>query len=219
MTVKSVITIDGPAASGKSSTAQMVAERLGFLHIDSGSLYRAATAAALRVVPEPSQWTEEIVVGAARAVSLLPARSSFYPVMGGRSVEEEIRSDIVTANVSSVAKMPQVRRWVNECVREAAASHDVVADGRDMGTAVFPKALLKIFLVAEARVRAQRRLLQKGGEISAERLDQETRALADRDERDAGQTAPAPDAVVIDSTNHTQQQQVEKIVALAADRS
>lgn len=215
MSVKTVITIDGPAASGKSSTAQMVAERLGFFHVDSGSLYRAATAAALRVVPDPAGWTEPVVLGAARSVSLVPARASFYPVMGGRSVEEEIQGDLVTANVSTIAKMPRVRDWVNECVRNAAAAHDVVVDGRDIGTVVFPKARLKIFLIADAKVRARRRLLQKGGEITAGRLEEETRAIAARDARDAEQTAPAPDAIVIDSTLLTQEQQVAKIVALA----
>jgi cytidylate kinase len=214
---KSVITIDGPAASGKSSTAQMVAERLGYLHVDSGSLYRAATAAALRVVPDPAEWTEEVVLGAARAVSLLPARSSFYPVMGGHSVEEEIRGERVTANVSAVAKMLGVRDWVNECVRRTAADHDVVVDGRDIGTVVFPKARLKIFLIADAKVRAARRLLQRGADISAENLAEETRAIGERDRRDAEQTEPAKDAVVIDSTLLTQAEQVAKIVALAGD--
>ena len=218
MSQKKVITIDGPAASGKSSTAQMVAERLGFLHVDSGSLYRAATAAALRVVPNPAEWTEEIVLGAARAVSLLPARSSFYPVMGGRSVEEEIRGDQVTANVSAVAKMPRVRDWVNETVRSTAADHNVVVDGRDIGTVVFPNARLKIYLIADAEVRAKRRLLQKSAEISAARLAEETQSLVARDERDASQSVPAADAVVIDSTHLTQAEQVAKIVALAEDR-
>lgn len=218
MSEKTVITIDGPAASGKSSTAQMVAERLGFLHVDSGSLYRAATAAALRVVPNPAEWTEEVVLGAARAVSLLPSRSSFYPVMGGKSVEEEIRGDRVTQNVSAVAKMPKVRDWVNECVRHTAADHNVVVDGRDIGTVVFPRAGLKIFLIADAEVRAKRRLLQKGGDVSADRLAEETRAIAERDRRDSEQTAPAKDAIVIDSTRLTQAEQVAKIVALAGDR-
>ncbi|MBA3646187.1 MAG: (d)CMP kinase [Gemmatimonadaceae bacterium] len=219
MSEKKVITIDGPAASGKSSTAQMVAERLGFLHVDSGSLYRAATAAALRVVPDPAEWTEEVVLGAARAISLLPARSSFYPVMGGRSVEEEIRGDRVTANVSAVAKMPRVRDWVNETVRNTSADHNVVVDGRDIGTVVFPKARLKIFLVADAEVRAKRRLIQKAGEVTDARLAEETRALLERDERDASQTVPAADAVVVDSTILTQAEQVAKIVALAEDRA
>lgn len=196
----------------------MVAERLGFFHVDSGSLYRAATAATLRVVPDPAEWTEEVVLGAARAVSLLPARASFYPVMGGRSAEEEIRGDRVTENVSAVAKMPRVRDWVNERVRAAAVDHDVVVDGRDMGTAVFPGARLKIFLVADAKERARRRLLQKGLAAAAERLEKETRAIEDRDARDASQTAPAANAVVIDTTRLTQAEQVAKIVALAADR-
>ena len=138
--------------------------------------------------------------------------------MGGRSVEEEIRNDRVTQNVSAVAKMRRVREWVNECVRSAAADHNVVADGRDMGTAVFPKARLKIFLIADAEVRARRRLLQKGEEITPERLAEETRAITERDRRDSAQTAPAADAVVIDSTSLSQQEQVGKIVALAADR-
>src|SRR6266540_6699652 len=80
---RSVIAIDGPAASGKSSTAQMVANRLGFLHVDSGSLYRAATAATLRLTPDPSRWTEAMVVGAAESVSLVPARTSFYRSISG----------------------------------------------------------------------------------------------------------------------------------------
>ena len=196
----------------------MVAERLGFLHVDSGSLYRAATAAALRVVPNPAEWTEEVVLGAARAVSLLASRSSFYPVMGGKSVEEEIRGDRVTQNVSAVAKMAKVRDWVNDCVRQTAAEHNVVVDGRDIGTVVFPRARLKIFLIADAEVRANRRLLQKGGEISADRLSEETRAIAERDRRDAEQTEPAKDAIVIDSTRLTQAEQVARIVALAGER-
>src|SRR5712671_54752 len=86
-----VIAIDGPAASGKSSTAQMVAEKLGYLHVDSGSLYRAATAAALRREGDVSKWTEQTVLDSARGVELRAARTSFYPVLDGRAIEEEIR--------------------------------------------------------------------------------------------------------------------------------
>jgi cytidylate kinase len=149
-----VIVIDGPAASGKSSTAQLVAEKLGYLHVDSGSLYRAATAAMLRTGMDPSVWTEQGVLDAARPVELRPARTSFYPVLEGRAIEDEIRGSDVTRNVSRVAQMPRVREWVNDKVREAAESKDVVVDGRDMGTVVFPDADLKIFLVADSRERA-----------------------------------------------------------------
>ena len=196
----------------------MVAEQLGFLHVDSGSLYRAATAAALRVAPDAAKWTDEIVLGAARSVLLAPGRTSFYPAIGGQSIDEEIRGENVTRNVSAVAKMQRVRDWVNACVLKAAEAHDVVVDGRDMGTAVFPRAKLKVFLVADAEERARRRLLQRGEEVSTERLEEETRAINERDARDSTQTKPAGDAVVIDTTRLTREEQVRKIVALARDK-
>jgi cytidylate kinase len=213
-----VIAIDGPAASGKSSTAQMVAEKLGYLHIDSGSLYRAATAAILRA-GDAARWTEQAVLDAAKLVELRAARTSFYPLLGGRAIEDEIRGRDVTRNVSRVAQMPRVREWVNDKVREAANSRDVVVDGRDMGTVVFPQADLKIFLVADSRERAARRLRQRGTPTSEQMLDDETIRIKERDALDARQTVPASDAVVIDTTGLTQQEQVEQIVSLSKQRS
>jgi cytidylate kinase len=215
----SVIAIDGPAASGKSSTAQMVADKLGFLHVDSGSLYRAATAAILRREDDASRWTEEAVLEAARPVELRAARTSFYPVLDGRSIEEEIRGLDVTRHVSRVAQMPRVREWVNERVRETANSKNVVVDGRDMGTVVFPDAELKIFLVADSRERALRRLRQRGTPTSEQLLDDETIRIRERDAHDAKQTVAAADAVVIDTTALTQDEQVAQIVALSKERS
>ncbi|HMG70924.1 MAG TPA: (d)CMP kinase [Gemmatimonadaceae bacterium] len=214
-----VIAIDGPAASGKSSTAQMVAEKLGYLHVDSGSLYRAATAAMLRSEKVASQWTEQAVLEAARPIELRAARTSFYPVLEGRAIEDEIRGAEVTDNVSRVAQMPLVRQWVNEKVKGAASSADVVVDGRDMGTVVFPDADLKIFLVADSRERAARRLRQRGTPTSQQLLDDETMRIIERDIRDAGQTVPAADAVVIDTTGLTQLEQVEQIVTLSRQGS
>jgi cytidylate kinase len=214
----SVIAIDGPAASGKSSTAQMVADKLGFLHVDSGSLYRAATAAILRAEHDPLRWTEQTVLDAARPIELRAARTSFYPVLAGKAIEEEIRGPEVTRNVSRVAQMPRVRDWVNEKVRDAAASRDVVVDGRDMGTIVFPDADLKIFLVADSRERALRRLRQRGTPTSEKLLDDETMRIMERDARDAKQTVAAPDAVTIDTTALTQSEQVDQIVILAQER-
>ena len=213
----SVIAIDGPAASGKSSTAQMVADKLGFLHVDSGSLYRAATAAILRREDDPSRWTEEAVLDAAKPVELRAARTSFYPVLDGRSIEEEIRGPDVTRHVSRVAQMARVREWVNDNVRAAANSRNVVVDGRDMGTVVFPDAELKIFLVADSRERALRRLRQRGTPTSEQLLDDETIRIKERDARDAKQTVPAEDAVTIDTTALTQAEQVAQIVALSKE--
>jgi cytidylate kinase len=215
----SVIAIDGPAASGKSSTAQMVAEKLGFLHVDSGSLYRAATAAMLRREKDASRWTEQSVLDAARPVELRAARTSFYPVLEDRAIEEEIRGPAVTRHVSRVAQMPRVRDWVNAKVREAAESANVVVDGRDMGTVVFPDADLKIFLVADSRERALRRLRQRGTPASQHVLDDETMRIKERDARDARQTVAAADAVTIDTTGLDQAEQVEQIVSLSKQRA
>lgn len=215
-----VIAIDGAAASGKSSTAQMVADKLGYLHVDSGSLYRAATAASLRREKDPSRWNEESVLDAARPVELRAARTSFYPVLDGRAIEEEIRGAEVTRNVSRVAQMARVRDWVNRLVRDAAEGRNVVVDGRDMGTVVFPDADLKIFLVADFRERAIRRLRQRGEESATEQIvDDETIRIQERDARDAKQTVPARDAIVIDTTALTQQEQVEQIVSLSKQRA
>jgi cytidylate kinase len=108
---------------------------------------------------------------------------------------------------------------VNEKVKGAANSADVVVDGRDMGTVVFPDADLKIFLVADSRERAARRLRQRGTPTSQQLLDDETMRIIERDTRDAGQTVPAADAVVIDTTGLTQQEQVEQIVTLSRQGS
>jgi cytidylate kinase len=214
-----VVTIDGPAASGKSSTARLVAEALGARHVDSGSLYRAVTASRLRAGDEPQLWTEESVLEAAHHVSWRPATTTFLACIDGEPREAELRGDAVTALVSQVAQMRHVRLWVNDRVREAATAHDVVADGRDMGTTVFPDAQLKIWLVALPSVRAERRILQRTGRSPLpDELEAETVELEARDLRDSEQTQPAPDAVWVDTSEVSQSEQVEHIVALARER-
>ena len=211
-----VIAIDGPAASGKSSTAQWVAQQLGFRHVDSGALYRAATAAQLRRKIPESEWSEQQVCEAARSIRLVPRGTSFAPLIDGQTADEELRGVEVTRQVSRVASMPRVRQWVNERVREAASQHDVVADGRDMGTTVFPDATLKVFLVADSWERARRRLVQQlGRSPTDDEIAEETDRIVQRDARDATQTVQAKDAVLIDTTYLTQEEQVERIVALA----
>jgi cytidylate kinase len=211
-----VIAIDGPAASGKSSTAQWVAKKLGYNHVDSGALYRAITAAAVRRLPDAEHWNERFVLDGGVAIGLVPDGHSFAPTIEDKRVDEEIRGTEVTRHVSRVARMQQVRAWVNEQVRAAAASHDIVVDGRDMGTAVFPNAQLKVFLIADPWERARRRLLQSlGRHPTDEEIAEETKRLVNRDAGDATQTVQAPDAVLIDTTYLTQEEQVERIVALA----
>jgi cytidylate kinase len=212
-----VIAIDGPAASGKSSTAYRVAERLGYRHIDSGALYRAATAAALRSGVAPDAWTPEHVLRVAHSVSLVPKQRALAPAIDGVALESEIRDTDVTRHVSQVAQMQPVREWVNALVRAAARDHDVVVDGRDMGSAVFPEAALKVYLVADPWERARRRLIQRLERApSDEEIAAETDRLVKRDAADATQSAPASDAVLVDTTYVTQSEQVERIVALAS---
>jgi cytidylate kinase len=217
MTRRIVIAIDGPAASGKSSTAQWVAERLGFKHVDSGAFYRAATAARLRDGKNVAGWTEEEVLAAARKrVKPAPSDRGFVPHIDGVAADDEIRGAEVTRHVSTVARMPRVREWVNQQVREAAKTASVVVDGRDMGTAVFPDADVKIFLVADPWERARRRLVQQLQRApSDEEIAEETGRLVHRDASDATQSAQAADAVLLDTTYLTQEDQVDRIVALA----
>lgn len=211
-----VVAIDGPAASGKSSTAKRVAERLGIHHADSGALYRAATVARLRRDGEPERWTPDSVLSAAARVALVRRDASFEVQLDGAPMQQELHEAAVTALVSLIAKMLPVRSWVNEWMRRCARDGPIVVDGRDMGTAVFPKAQLKIFLVANPRERARRRLLQRLGRAPMDdEIASEAEALKQRDAKDAAQTEQAADAVVIDTTHLTQDEQVERIAEMA----
>lgn len=220
-----VIAIDGPAASGKSSTGALVARRLGWAHLDSGALYRALTLAALDNLDQPS-WSGQRIVALAEGlpVRLVLVSDVFRPEVAGVDVEEAIRSERVTRHVSAVAAIPEVRTWVNARQREAAAGHSsgVVVDGRDIGTVVFPDAPLKIFLTATPDERARRRLSQRGRAIGADEVRRESQALAARDEADATRPVaplkPAPDAVLLDSTALTLEEQVRQVVELAQRR-
>ncbi len=220
-----VIAIDGPSASGKSSTGALVARRLGWAHLDSGALYRALTLAAIDRLAEPD-WTGSRILALAQQlpVRLVLVGGTFRPEVAGVDVEREIRSDRVTAHVSRIAAIPEVREWVNARQREAVARHPVgvVVDGRDIGTVVFPDAPLKIFLTATAEERARRRLTQRGQSPDAAQCAREGQALDARDRADATRPIaplkPADDAVMLDSTRLSLDEQVERVAALARER-
>jgi cytidylate kinase len=211
-----VVAIDGPAASGKSSTAKCVAEKLGVHHADSGALYRAATVARLRQGGSPEEWTADSVLAAASRIALVRHGSGFDVHLDGAPMGKELHEAAVTALVSLVAKMRPVRDWVNAKMIACAREGPIVVDGRDMGTAVFPEARLKIFLVANARERARRRLLQRLGRTPMDdEIASEAEMLKQRDIKDAAQTQQAADAVVLDTTHLTQEEQVQRIVEMA----
>lgn len=219
-----IIAIDGPAGSGKSSTAREVARRLGFRHLDSGAFYRALTLAAQRAGIPPEEWESLDATDLDRfGVRAVPGDGGFRMLLGDEDVGDAIRDPAVNADVSTMAKVPAVRAWLLDRLRAASNGVDLVSEGRDTGTVVFPDADLKIFLVAEPRERARRRLIQQGvAEPSDAELAAETERLLERDRIDSSRAvAPlrkANDAVELDTTNLTFEEQVDRIVSLALER-
>ncbi len=185
-------------------------------HVDSGAFYRAITFLALATGAEPGQWTPGMLLAEAGRITWRLTERSVQPLIDGIEQDAAMRDAPVTAQVSRVAQMQPVREWVNSMVRHAGAAADVVVDGRDIGTTVFPSAQLKIFLTADSWERARRRLVQRLGRgPSDDEIAVETEALVARDARDASQSGAARDAISIDTTRLTQVEQVERIVALA----
>jgi CMP/dCMP kinase len=212
-----IIAIDGPAGSGKSSTARAVAERLGFRHLDSGAFYRALTYAALHQQIPVGEWRGLTTAQLDEfGVSARPGSRGFTMYVGRTDVSAEIRAPEVNAHVSAMAAVPAVRDWLLETLRDTARGTDLVADGRDIGTVVFPDAELKVFLVADPRERARRRLLQMKLEVDATAIDEEVARIEARDrsdsERDVAPLRQAEDAVSLDTTGLAFDEQVARIV-------
>ena len=183
-----VVTLDGPAGSGKSTTAREVARRLKYRHLDSGAFYRALTFALLERGIGPERW-ERLGVGELDGVPLRVHRTQegFEVRLGERALGEELRTPRVTGHVARLAELAPVRRWLLGIQREAGSRGRLVADGRDMGTVVFPDAEAKVFLTAELGERARRRLRDHGVEApSDEQLRQEAERIEERDRRDSG---------------------------------
>lgn len=213
--------IDGPSASGKSSTAEAVARALEALHLDSGALYRALTAVAADL---PDRTADAVVrVAEARDLELREIGGQLVPFLDGRDAEPLLRSPEVTALVSEVSAMGPVRDWVNSRLRAAARpDRTLVIDGRDIGTVVFPRAPVKVFLTASPEARARRRLLQRGQDADAGRVAKEAARLAERDRQDSSRAiAPltrAADALLLDTTDLGFEEQIGRIVRLARER-
>jgi cytidylate kinase len=195
-----IITIDGPAGAGKSSAARALAQRLGFEFLDTGAMYRAVALAALRA--GVSLRDESALAALVESVHLEISAASIH--LNGRDVSREIRTAEVTAATGAAADSPSVRRRLAALQRTAAAGRNMVCEGRDQGTIVFPDATCKFFLIADPVERARRR--QREMTSRGEQLDLEAvlAAQAERDRRDAARDIapmkPAADAVVLDST-------------------
>jgi CMP/dCMP kinase len=210
-----VITIDGPSGAGKGTVAQRVADALGFHILDSGALYRLVG----HVVEQAGIGFENPEKAAELALAMSVRFDHGKVLLEGEDVSLAIRSETAGNNASKVAAMPPVRAALLDWQRDAAVAPGLVADGRDMGTTVFPSAPLKVFLTASAEERAKRRhkqLMEKGISASIATLAAE---IAERDERDRSRSSsplvPADDAMQIDSTHLTVQQVVDKILEQA----
>ena len=191
-TTLSVITLDGPAASGKSSVARLLAQRLGIAYVSSGLLYRAAALLALEAGVDVSDEDAVVALLGSRTVRLVPVPGGNRVEVDGLDIEPSLHTDDVDSHVSAVARLPAVREWVTTRLRELEGPF--VIDGRDMGTAVFPGARWKFYLTAPTEVRARRRVGERAAELAVV-----TEALSRRDARDALQSVPAADAVHIDT--------------------
>ncbi len=226
-----IVAIDGPAGSGKSTIAGQLAARLGFEKLDTGAMYRAVALAALERAANLDD--EAAIDELARTVRIDVARRAgarARVLLDGVDVTDEIRTPAVDACVSKVSAYPGVRRAMLDVQRRAADGHDVVAEGRDIGTVVFPTAEVKVFLTADPAERARRRVAQRHeadvDSPSKEELEQEfTRtldAIERRDQLDSSREVaplvPAADAVHIDSTAASIDEVVARIAALIKER-
>ena len=211
-----VIAIDGPSASGKGTIAKRVAQALGYHYLESGALYRLVALTALR----HGLGSEEAIAEAAREMDVVFVADEI--LLEDQDVSAQIRHETVGNRASEIAPMPKVRQALLHRQRAFREAPGLVADGRDMGTVVFPDATLKIFLTASPEVRAERRykqLIEKG--ISAN-LRALSRDLQERDARDANRAVaplvPAPDSQVLDSTALSIEAVVDRILGMAAEK-
>ncbi|QSP94164.1 (d)CMP kinase [Marinobacter salinisoli] len=216
-----VITVDGPGGSGKGTVTQMLAKRLGYHLLDSGALYRLTALAAERQGVALDDEVGLIRVAASLDVAFepTPPGEPARVVMAGVDVTSDIRTEVCGNNASKVAVMQPVRDALLQRQRDFRQAPGLVADGRDMGTVVFPDAPVKIFLTASAEERAQRRYLQlkdAGVSVTIDALLKEIKARDDRDmNRSAAPLKPADDAQVIDSTGLSIEEVLGRCMAAA----
>jgi cytidylate kinase len=212
-----VIAIDGPSASGKGAVASRVAEALGFHYLESGALYRLVALLALQTQEDG----EEQLAGIAAGMAVTFRLGSI--VLDKQDVTDEIRSEAVGNKASEVARHPTVRQALLKRQRAFREPPGLVADGRDMGTIVFPDAELKVFLTASPEVRAERRYKQLIDKGIAANLRSLSRDLAQRDERDKKRSVaplvPAPDSQVLDSSALSIDQVVERVLGWWRERN
>jgi cytidylate kinase len=197
-----VVAIDGPAGAGKSSVARAVGKRLGFTYLDSGAMYRAVALAALWAGVEPAQVASAVSIDIGERV-----------LLDGRDVTVQIRAPEVSEAASKAASLPAVREAMVAQQRRLMSDGDWVAEGRDIGTVVVPDAAVKVFLTASPEARAARRAAELGGDAATVLAEQVIRDQRDS-EREHSPLRASDDAVILDTTDLSFDQAVERVVAL-----
>lgn len=207
-----VIAIDGPAGSGKSTIAARLAKKLGYINLESGAMYRALALKALEQQVALDDAASLRQLAELSSIQLEPFGEGNRVLLDGRDVSRRIRDADVTAAASRVSVHPAVRQVMVARQRAMGTCGGIVMEGRDIGTAVFPKADVKIFLDADPNVRAERRVLQTGTQSNADAQRMQAE-IADRDQRDRTRSAsplvPAPDAIILDTTHKN----IDEVVA------
>ena len=213
------VAIDGPASSGKSTVAKIIAKRFGYVYCDTGAMYRSVTWAALENGIDVSDTKQVIDLARRIKITFEPGQPDQRVFVDGHEVTKDIRTEKIAANVSAVAAIPEVRAQMVEQQRQIAQAGGIVMDGRDIGTTVLPDAQVKVFLVASAHERARRRYeenLQKG--LATQSLDELEAAIKLRDQKDSTRKVSpltqAKDAILIDTTSLTIDQVVDEISVL-----
>ncbi|GIP32368.1 (d)CMP kinase [Paenibacillus sp. J2TS4] len=210
------VALDGPAGAGKSTVARHVAKALGYIYVDTGSMYRAVTWKALHSGIRPEDTPAVIAAAERMQLELSPAETGQQVYVDGENVTELIRSQEVNQAVSIIAQIPEIRRLLADKQKKLAASKGVVMDGRDIGSSVLPDAEVKVFLTASPRIRAERRF--KELEPCNIDLDELEKQICLRDEMDRNRThsplVQAEDAVLIDSSDMDLPEVIEAVLKL-----
>lgn len=223
-----VIAVDGHSSCGKSTVAKEVAKAIGIAYIDTGAMYRAVTLAALRsgLVSASEGPDAKAIAALLPSISITfdfdKAKGRNTTFLNGENVEDEIRSMPVSQNVSSVSALPDVRMRLTEWQRQMGQTQSVIMDGRDIGTAVFPNADLKIFMTASPEVRAKRRFDEMVAKGQTPVYEEVLANVVERDRQDSTRALnplrKADDAVVLDNSNMTRAEQYDFIINLLAER-